>query len=146
MLDNAVVMFQDMGTILTGLKKKTYENYMDVFREKYKDYFNEIIDYVDTSEDKMEAAKALGLCLASQVEAEFKKRRKVPTKIQMNLNLIMIYYIFPGILMTKNENAVLIADSFRDEWNKTFGCNINYTTFEEIYAGFKNRIFGFEIG
>lgn len=147
MLDNAAVMFENMGMILNGLKKKTYEEYMNVFRENYKSYYDEIITYVEGSEDKAAAAKELAQAFCPQViEAYAKRRGKVPKRVQMNLSFVMIYYFFPALLMTGSEDATIIADAFRDEWNKANNCNIGYTTYENIYNGFKNRIFGFEIG
>ena len=146
MLNNAAVMFEAMGLILNGLKKKTYEEYMSMYREKYQAYFDEILNYVNESEDKAKAAGELAAAFCPQIREAYTKRKRVPSKVQMNLSFVMIYYFFPAILLTGNENATVIADAFKDAWNKEFKCNIGYSTYDDIYNGFKNRIFGFVIG
>lgn len=146
MLENGYLMFQDMDAILSGLKKKTYEVNMGLYGEKYKEYFDEILDSVGAAEDKDGVAGAIIDSLCQQVREKYSKKGKISKKMLMNLNFVMIYYIFPTLLLREDENSKLIANNFRDGWNEYFGSSIDYTTYEALLDGFKNRIFGFIIG
>lgn len=146
MLKDAHLMFQDMDAILRGLKKKTYEKNMEIYRDKYGYFFDEMINTVASADDKEAAAGELAGSICEQVLATYNKRGRIPKKLLMNINFVLIYYIFPAILMTGSEDATLIADTLRDKWNAFFGCTINYTTYDVIYDGFQNRIFGFVVG
>ena len=82
--------------------------------------------------------------LADAVEARFAKRGKISGRTQMDINLFMIYFVFPAILLTQSEYAGLLADAIRDEWRGRFKNSeqLSYTTYEEIYGTFQEKIFG----
>ena len=63
---------------------------------------------------------------------------------QMDINLFMIYFVFPAILLTQSEYAGLLADAVRDEWRGRFreSAQLNYTTYEEIYSTFQEKFLG----
>lgn len=143
MLEQVASMFDDMGNLLLGLKKKTYEQRMKDFREKYGYYFSEMTDYVDAAEDKSEA---VGIWADTFIEAVFQRfqvKGKVNGRVQTDLNLFMIYYVFPSILLTEHENATEIADVLCNKWGKKFkDSKIGYTTYDSIYSSFKESILG----
>ena len=77
------------------------------------------------------------------VKQIFEKRGKISGKVQMDLNFFMIYYVFPAILMTQNDNAKLMADTLCETWGKSFkDSKIGYTDYDTLYESFKEKIFG----
>lgn len=62
----------------------------------------------------------------------------------MDINLMMIYYVFPAILLTESECAVMLADAIRDEWRGRFRDSeqLDYTTYEELSNTFKEKFLG----
>ena len=82
---------------------------------------------------------------AESVEHEFasSKNGRISGPLQLDLNFFMIYYVFPAILMTEHEDAVLIADQIRDEWGNRFkDSKIQYTDYDSLYGAFREKIFG----
>lgn len=144
MLENVVTLFEDMNLMMGRLKKKSYEHNMNVFREKYNFYFDEMVAYVENSEDKDNASKELAECFCGQIAAKFmNKRGKVPGRKQIDINLFMIYYVFPAIRMIPNDNTKLICDNLCAKWNETFKVSIAYTEYNKIYESFQEKLFGF---
>lgn len=96
------------------------------------------------TEARQEAAAQVAEAFADAVEARFAKRGKISGRSQMDMNLMMIYYVFPAILLTKSECAVTLADAVRDEWRGRFRDSeqLGYTTYEEISASFKEKFLG----
>lgn len=126
------------------IKKKVYKERMEAFREKNKDILAEMTGFVEQAKKRDEAAAQVAERLAEAVEARFAKRGKIKGRSQMDINLFMIYYVFPAILMTQSECAVPLADAIRDEWRGRFrdSAQLNYTTFEEISSTFQEKILG----
>lgn len=62
----------------------------------------------------------------------------------MDINLFMIYFVFPAILLTHSEYAGRLADAIRDEWRGHFknSAQLSYTTFEEISGTFQEKFLG----
>lgn len=145
MLDNVSIMMEDKLVALSGLKKERYESNVEVFGEKHASYFDEMISIVAESEDKKAAADSIAECFVTQVFDAYSKNGKVKSRLQMDLNYMMIYYFFPVLLLREDENKTLICDAVRDKWNEVFHTTINYADYEIIKAGFKRKIFGFVI-
>ncbi|MBQ0028029.1 MAG: hypothetical protein KBS96_05445 [Lachnospiraceae bacterium] len=142
MLDNVSVMFEDKGFYLKKMRRPLYEKNMEVFGTNYKKYFDEIIDTVAAAEDKRQMAIMLGDCFAYKMREAYVNKKKIPPQLAMDLNLMMIYYVFPGILLTKDVNAELIADAFKEKWNEIMECSIDYADYQTIRDGFSNKLFG----
>ncbi|MDD3402207.1 MAG: hypothetical protein PHQ72_02465 [Hespellia sp.] len=144
MLDHVETMFDNIPGMLKKLKKRSYESNMTVFREKNQMYFAEITDYVDGQENKEGACSEIAGLLADAAEKRFAgSNGKIKARQQADLNFFMIYYTFPAILLTENENANLIAQSLCDEWGKRFkNSNISYTDYDSIYNTFNEKILG----
>lgn len=145
MLDNIATMFDDMKSMMKHLKKKSYETNMEQFLKKYGSYFAEMARFLDEAQDKDDAAKELAKSFVGAVEKRFAtgKKSRIPSYVQADLNLFMIYYVFPGILKTEHENASMIADSICAEWGETFkDSKIGYTDYDTLYQSFKEKIFG----
>lgn len=143
MLNQVETIFDDMLVMMKKLKKDTYEKNMKTFRETYGHFFDEMIQYADASEDKEAAARETAVVFTEAVNRKFAVKGKIRPRTQADLNFFMIYYVFPAILLTAGENSDLIAKSIRDEWKTKFkDSNINYTDYDTIYGGFRNKIFG----
>ncbi len=143
MLNQVVTMFEGMTKKVKRLKKTSYEENMKVFREKYGHYIDEMIKYIEENADKKIAAKEASLCFVNQVKEHFSVRGKVKSVTQLDLNLFMIFYVFPAILLTYHEDAKLLADTLCGTWNEQFKkTNIGYTDYDTLYKSFREKIFG----
>lgn len=144
MLEQAGTMFDNMEAMMYRIKKKVYKERMELFREKNKETLSEMTGFVEQADEKDEAAAQVAKSLAEAVCARFAKRGKISSRSQTDINLFMIYYVFPAILMTQSECATSLADAIRDEWRGRFkdSAQLNYTTFEEISSTFQEKILG----
>lgn len=161
-------MFDDMERMLDRIKKKVYRERMDYFREKNAQILSEMISFVEENakldeiekahqgenldeiekarqdEKRDEAAAQAAKAFADAVEARFARHRKINGRTQMDINLMMVYYVFPAILLTESGCAVPLADAIRDEWRMRFRDSekLNYTTYENLCETFKEELFG----
>ncbi|RKI81148.1 hypothetical protein D7V90_13205 [bacterium 1xD42-87] len=146
MLEQAGTMFDNMEAMMYRLKKKAYKERMGEFREKNQEILAEMTELVERAEEseRDEMAAQTAKAFADAVEARFAKRGKISGRSQMDINLFMIYFVFPAILLTQSEYAGLLADAVRDEWRGRFrdSAQINYTTYEEIYSTFQEKFLG----
>ena len=154
MLEQAGAMFDDMAGMLSRIRKKIYGERMAYFRQKNELILTEMVRFVEQAgvqkeeeaqaQKQREAAAQVAKALADAVEARFAKRGKINGRIGMDINLMMIYYVFPAILLTESECAVPLADAIRDEWRGRFrdSGQIGYTTYEELSNTFQEKILG----
>lgn len=144
MLQGIETIFEDRDKMMAHLKKKKYEEYTKIFIQKYGHYFEEMTTYVEGADNKEEAAKEIGECLATAVKKTFtNKKGKIGARTQSDLNFFMIYYVFPTILGTESEDAKIIADGVCEVWKKSFAdSNIGYTDYDTLYNSFREKIFG----
>lgn len=144
MLERAETMFDDMERMLDRIKKKVYRERMESFRKKNAQLLSEMVRFVEQAEKQHEAAAEVAKTLADAAEARFAGRRKISGRTQMDINLFMIYYVFPAILLTDSECAGLLADAIRNEWRVRFrdSAQLEYTTYEEISNTFQEKILG----
>ena len=146
MLEQAGVMFDNMEAMMYRFKKKSYKERMEQFREKNEAILSEMTGFVEQAEEQErdEAAAQAAKALANAVEARFAKRGKISGRSQMDINLFMIYFVFPAILLTQSEYAGRLADAIRDEWRVHFknSAQLSYTTYEEISGTFQEKFLG----
>ena len=143
MLNHVEMIFNDMQAMMKKLKKLTYENNMEKFREQNNHFFMEMMDYVEQHEDKVEASKEIAETFTDTIKAKFSKNGKVKGRTQADLNFFMIYYVFPALLLIKNENADMVASSICGEWRSKFkNSNIGYADYDKIHDSFRSKIFG----
>ena len=118
---------------------------MEDFLRKHGHYFQEMTDLVENAEDKEQTASEIAEVFADKVEKAYASSKKgvIEGVVQLDLNFFMIYYIFPALLKTEHEDAVLIADHLRDEWGRRFkDSDIQYTDYDTLYGAFREKIFG----
>lgn len=143
MLDQVECIFDNTVEMLKKLKKKTYELRMAGFRERYGHFFTEMTEYVDSKEDKEEAAQEVADAFVEAVKSRAENKGKIGGRKQVDMNFFMIYFVFPAILLTEHEYAKEIADAVCATWGKTFkNSEIGYTTYDILYSSFRNKIFG----
>lgn len=144
MLDGVINIFEDMNLMMGKLKKKSYENNMNKFRNDFGHYFDEMISYVSEATDKQQAAAEVAECFCNQAAEKFKnKRGKVPGRKQIDINLFMIFYVFPAIKLITHDDTTLICDTLCQKWNETFKSSISYSEYNKIYESFNEKLFGF---
>lgn len=143
MLDQIADIFDQREEMLRKLKKKSYETNMKSFREQHGHYFREMMDYMREAEDKEAACDEIATAFTDAVREKFAINGKIKGRLQADLNFFMIYYVFPAILMTENEYAEQTTKTLCEKWGTTFkDSKIGYTTYDELYKGFKEKIFG----
>lgn len=144
MLQGIEIVFEDKERMMRHLKKKSYEENTKVFLEKHGHYFHEMAEHVKAAEKKEVAAAEIGECFVRAVKHTFtNKKGKVESRIQVDLNFFMIYYIFPSILTLCQEDAKVIADALCAVWGKSFKeSDIKYTDYDKLYNSFREKILG----
>lgn len=143
MLNNIETIFDNMTGMMKKLKKASYRKNMEAFQEKNGHFFREMVQYTEQSTDKEAAAEKIAEYFTDMVWDSFSKNGKIRPVMQVDLNLFVIYYVFPSILMTGSDDATLIADHIRDAWSVKFkNGNIQYTDYDKIYDSFSEKIFG----
>jgi hypothetical protein len=144
MLEQVETIFDERSAMLTRLKRTTYEKNTDAFSQKYGHYVREMVEYVDSAEDKEQAAGELAEAFCDAVEKRYTVKGKIKGIVQAELNMFMIYYVFPAILMTEDENAEMITETLCNLWGKRFkDSKIGYTNYDNLYESFHKKIFGF---
>ena len=143
MLNHIENLFDNMTTMMKKLKKQTYKDNMNMFREKNDPLLKEMADYMEREEDKDDAAKRIAEVFIDAVQDKYSKHGKVKGRTQADLNFFMIYYVFPSILLTSSQHGDLIAQSICRRWGSKFkNSNIGYANYDKIYDSFRSKIFG----
>ena len=153
MIKDVVTIFDVMSDMLKRLKKKRYEQNMDVFVQRHGHFFQEMIQLVDESEDKEKTAKEIATEFADAVEKKFTKWGRIFGYVQVNLNFFMIYYVFPAILLERSGQkiptgadrslGVILCDAICSEWSGSFkDSKIQYTDYQTLHDSFNEKIFG----
>ncbi len=145
MLENFAQVFEHKKAMGKRMKQSEYEENMRFFRETYGEVIREMTSHMDQQEDKTLAAQEIGEAVASSVKETFAApgTGKIKSIEQVDLNMFMIFYVFPAILLTEHPDATTIADGICQVWGKTFNdSKIRYLEYEKVHAGFKKKIFG----
>lgn len=138
-----MAMFYDMPRLLKKLKRKVYEENMVYFRKTYGALLEDMVHLVAQDEQPERVANELAEELIQGVRERFAPKGRVGANTQIDLNLFMIYYVFPGLLFIPGENASLLAETICQKWRASFAkSEIRYFPYEEIRDGFKEKIFG----
>lgn len=142
MLNQVETMFDDMEKMIKKLKKKQYEENMENFMTAYEAYFLEMETYMSEN-DSQTAAKEISRVFVDAVKERYEVKGKIKGYVQADLNLFMIYYVFPTILKRDHEHAKLLADTLCETWGNSFkDSKIGYTDYDSLYKSFREKIFG----
>ena len=142
MLNQVETMFDDMEKMIKKLKKKQYEENMENFMTANEAYFLEMETYMSEN-DPQTAAKEISQVFVDAVKERYEVKGKIKGYVQADLNLFMIYYVFPTILKRDHEHAKLLADTLCETWGSSFkDSKIGYTDYDSLYKSFREKIFG----
>lgn len=142
MLNQVETMFDDMEKMIKKLKKKQYEENMENFMTAYEAYFLEMETYMSEN-DPQTAVKEISQVFVDAVKERYEVKGKIKGYVQADLNLFMIYYVFPTILKRDHEHAKLLADTLCETWGNSFkDSKIGYTDYDSLYKSFREKIFG----
>ena len=138
-------IFENRNKMMYKLSKERYEQNMEEFEAENGQLIRDLLSEVGNSEDREATLQEISTSCVEQIFAKFSKLGRIKKTIQMELELFMIYYLFPAILRTNDENAAVLCDSIRDGWNKRFKKNIDYTDYDTLLTGFVTKIFGMPV-
>jgi hypothetical protein len=142
-MENVGTVFDGMQSMMKKLKKDSYQKNMIEFRSRNQTFLLEIVEYMEKDEEKEKAAKEIADNFVNQIAQRFSAGGKIKSRIQVDLNFFMIYYVFPAILLTESEHAVLLADAICSAWGNRFKeSKIQYTDYDKLYTSFHDKIFG----
>ena len=144
MLNGIENIFEKRDIMLKHLKKKSFEENTEFFKNQYGYLFDEMFEYVGEAEDKEAAANDVAQVLVEAVTKKFAvKKDKISGRDQVDLNFFMIYYVFPTILSYESANNKLLADTICDKWGSSFkDSRIQYTDYDSLYGSFRHKIIG----
>ena len=144
MLQGFENIFDEKDVLLKHLKKESYEQNTEYFKNEYGHFFDEMFEYVDGSDDKESAAKEIADTIIAGVSKKYTDARgKISGRDQVDNNFFMIYYVFPTILSVESTDNKLIADAICNEWGNSFkDSKIQYTDYDSLYGSFRHKIFG----
>ncbi len=136
----------DVRTGLKNFKKNRYESFFNAYRNDLSDVYSNINKLYDM-DDKEEALNEAALSLVSWAKdtydstGRFSKEQKL-----LDMQCMMVFYVLPGILANGHEDDRALTDSIVGQWRAAFaGSKIEAATYDELYGGFRDTIFGFNI-
>lgn len=143
MLDHVEVIFNNMPEMLKRLKKASYAERMEKFRDEHGHFFREMTDAVELAEDRDAKAAEIAGVVVEAARERFTVRGRINGRTQTDMNFFMIYFVFPAILMTRSTCADQVAKAIRDQWSRSFkNSDIGYTDYESLLVSFTEKIFG----
>lgn len=136
-------LFDKKDIYLRKLNKVTYEANMRTFENEYGPAMDALMAVGSEGQDAAGAYESVALDFSRRVYDRYEKKGKIGSILLMDLNFMMVYYVFPYLLKNKDKGGEELAGVLKDKWNGTFGSSISYTTYEDLYNGFKKKLFGF---
>lgn len=143
-IDNGIIeIFEERDRYLKRLNQSTYEENYRHFRDRYGHMLNEALEALKDDEDISKAMDETAVSLSELVWERYSKNGRMKNAVSMDINFVMIYYIFPYLLEQTQCGGPEFAERLRLKWNEIHKCNISYAPYDEIYRGFKKRLFGY---
>lgn len=139
-------LFDDYEILLQKFKKSEYIKNMDVYRNKYEEQLKTLIDAASDVNDP-DASKDKYIEFSKQICKKYSFLNRLGKLKKQDLSLFMIYFIFPAMLLTGKDNdcderSKEACDRLLKAWNDTLGVNIDYVDYNNILAGFNDKMFG----
>ncbi|MCR4892792.1 MAG: hypothetical protein K5989_11505 [Lachnospiraceae bacterium] len=133
---------------MRNFRKRSYEKFFLNYRERVSDVIEEIFAMykAGAAEEEMDAAAEAYASYARGLynsTGRFSKNARL-----MDMQCMTVFYVFPAILECRyGEEDQKFVDRMIVKWKEAFpDSQISSGTFEEIYGGFKNTIFGIPFG
>lgn len=133
---------------IKAFNKKKYEPFFIEYTTAHKEIYSNLQVLFSNSEHLEED---LGK-IAGDFVIKAKKRIDEVSKFSRDreltdLNCIMAFYVFPGLLTINDESSRLLAEMIVKVWKEAFPkINLGIADFDDINSGFRKRIFGIPIG
>ena len=137
----------DVKAGLKNFKKKHYEefflNYRSSMRDVYELFTKAYRESADEDE-KEEHMNAAALDIVSWAKNNYDSANRFTRQQRlMDMQCMMVFYVFPGILSNSREEDRKMTDIIVAQWNTAFPkSEIGAASFEELNGGFKDTVFG----
>ncbi len=137
----------DIKAGIKNFRKRRYEDFFLNYRSSMRDVyelFNTLYREVEDKEVKEEKMNAAALDIVSWAKNTYESTIWLNREQKLiDMQCMMVFYVFPGILSNSNEEDRLMTDIITAQWKSAFPkSNISAATFDEINGGFKDSIFG----
>lgn len=137
----------DPTVVMRQFKKNKYENFMTQYCEKHQAIYQDLKLVYDSCEDYekllIEPAKRMAQKGKQRIDGTFFIKRE---REQMDLNCVLAFFVFPGLLELNEEKAHKVAEITAGEWKKAFPkTDLGIASKDEILSGFRKKIFGVPI-
>jgi len=140
-------IYDGLNTLFTEamklkFSKKIYEaTFMDLY-EQNKALLARIIETCEKEAEREavieEISGIIPQALISKLDEVSSKRKK--ESIQLDCNTVMVTYIVPVLVYSRNDACELITDRMIEKWNEISTLKIQKAHYEEIQGGFKTRL------
>ena len=136
-------IFNDYKRRLKHLKKKSYRENMEGYKAENETLYQNLLKSINEASNKEEKASEIADNMLQAAMSVFAKNGRVKATAKSDCCFFMIYYVFPFIQLLGNEDSVLLCDAILDKWHAGFNNEaMKYTTYEELYNSFNEKIFG----
>lgn len=137
-LNDIIPMFDDLLAWQKKCRKNTYTDAFFEFEKKHEAFYTWANDRLGSEEqDDFCDAVAQAFVKEARARRNGERGKKIA---QMDLNLHMVMYVFPGILNTENSNAEKLCESIEGAWNKEFKSKIQHADYQYLQDGFRSWI------
>ena len=143
MLENIEDIFADARSMMKKLNKKTYEERMNAFMQDNGHYYDEMFEYIDSVDNVQTAMEEAADAFIEHLKGKYSnKKGRIPGPKRADIDQILIFFFFPGLLKTEYEKKKDLADVICTRWDDAVGSNIIYTDYQTLYNGFRDRLLG----
>ncbi|MCR4743896.1 MAG: hypothetical protein K5894_01550 [Lachnospiraceae bacterium] len=135
---------------LKNFRKRRYEEFFLNYRSSMRDVYELFTTAYRESandEEKEEKMNAAALDLVSWAKNAYESTGRFGREQKLiDMQCMLVFYVFPGILSNSNEEDRMLTDIIIAQWKAAFPkSNISAAGFDEINGGFKDTIFGLDI-
>lgn len=145
-LENATQLVQSVQNPLKKFNKQDYPSQFEKYSCEHENLIEGIKEYInDKNEDEIKVfANTFAFSLVSPIQyaQEAVSKKSIREKNQIDLNLVLVIYVFPLLQDKLGENGKILSEAVIEEWKKAFPkeTNLQLSTKESIQGGFKSRL------
>ena len=138
-MDIKILLPEKYAGYLERFTKASYPGAFDDYCDTVAPFFSAL---ESVPEESARAAEQLMELAGTMLPKRFGRRTAI-----FDIKSFLVLYIAPAALKRGTQPCLDFAQALTEQWNALYPQEkMSITPFAEIYAGFKNRIFGFEIG
>lgn len=145
-LENAAQLVQSVQNPLKKFNKQDYPSQLEKYSYEHEQLIEAIKSYFNEKNEGeiKEFANVFAFSLVSPIQyaQESVSKKTIRDKNQIDLNLVLVIYVFPLLQDKLGENGKILSEAVIEEWKKAFPkeSNIQLSTKESIQRGFKSRL------